>query len=90
MPTTLTSNIFTLTADGTISLPADFIEADNLKPGDVIEWTRVRAGEYLMERKPKRRKKSLVQIMRECPEKDWFEQSRSGQTTDDLNVPDFE
>ena len=64
-----------LSADGLLEIPEVFREADPLKPGQLCEIERVAAGDYRVHLKaePPMMKESWVQILRDCPVKDWWE-----------------
>jgi hypothetical protein len=64
-----------LSADGSLQIPEQFRKTDGLKPGQQCDIQRVGHGDYRVhvsaETQPK--KESWVKILRDCPEKDWWE-----------------
>ena len=78
-----------LSADGLIEIPEVFRKTDALKPGQCCDIERVGQGDYRVRvaaEPPGGKKKSLVEVLLRCPEKDgWVEPDRSERTS--LNPP---
>ena len=64
-----------LSADGLLEIPEEFRKSDGLKPGQRCEIERLGHGEYHLQVKDEKpaSRESWVKILRECPEKDWWE-----------------
>jgi AbrB family looped-hinge helix DNA binding protein len=79
----------TISSKGQIVVPAEIRNQDGIRPGDEFEIERLDHGEYLLRRTRKRRNEGLVQLLRDCPVKDWFQAADRSETTDDLLPPKF-
>jgi AbrB family looped-hinge helix DNA binding protein len=73
----------TVSTKGQIVLPNALRAADGIEPGDELEVTRVRAGEYRLRRVGPGRKTGLVDWLLDCPAKGYF-QPVASESTDDL------
>jgi AbrB family looped-hinge helix DNA binding protein len=71
-----------LSSKGQIVLPAELREQDALQPGQQFDVERLKAGEYRLKAIPLSGKSGLVQWLKACPEKDWFERIPSESTAD--------
>ena len=83
-----------LSANGLIEIPEEFRKADSLKPGQRCEIERVGHGEYRVrveeETNAEQTKKSLIDLLLNCPVKGFFVPMDRGETTDDLKPLNFE
>jgi len=61
-----------LSSKGQIVLPAPLRREDALRVGDAFEVERIDAGRYLLKKTPGRPARGLVDLLQECPERDWF------------------
>jgi AbrB family looped-hinge helix DNA binding protein len=71
-----------LSSKGQIVLPAELRAQDRIQPGQQFEVERVRTGEYLLRKIPKPGKPGLLDWLRGCPEKNWFQPLPSQSTAD--------
>jgi AbrB family looped-hinge helix DNA binding protein len=79
----------TISSKGQIVLPAELRSQDRICPGQQFEVERLSAGNYLLKRVTKRKKRGgLVDWLLACPEKDWFQPIPS-ESTDDLGWRSF-
>ena len=74
-----------LSAGGLIEIPEVFRKADSLKPGQRCEIERLGQGEYRLRVgeavPPDEPKERLIDVLRNCPVKDWWvEPDRSERT----------
>ena len=72
----------TLSSKGQIVLPAELRELDRIAPGQQFEIERLQSGEYLL-KKVSTPAISMVDWLKRCPEKDWF-QPLPSESTDTL------
>ena len=79
----------TVSTKGQIVLPAEIRTQDRIKPGQEFEVERIDQGEYLLKRKKRRRNEGLVKLLLACPVKGWFKPVESGETTDDIPLPNL-
>ena len=79
----------TISSKGQIVVPAEIRNRDGIRPGEEFEIERLDSGEYLLRRTRKRRNEGLVELLRACPVKDWFEPYDRSETTDDILPPKF-
>lgn len=70
-------------------LPAEFRQRDGVAPGQEFEIVRLAPGVYRLERAGTPMNLGLVDLLLECPEKDWFVPVHS-ESTGDLEGPGFE
>jgi AbrB family looped-hinge helix DNA binding protein len=78
-----------ISTKGQIVLPAEFRKRDRIAPGDEFEVERIDAGEYRLKRSKRRPNAGLVDLLLACPVKGGFEPLRSGETTDNIKLPDL-
>jgi AbrB family looped-hinge helix DNA binding protein len=71
-----------LSSKGQIVLPAELREQDGLRTGQQFEVERIQPGEYRLKMIPGSGKPGLLQWLRSCPEKDWFQRVPSESTAD--------
>ena len=72
-----------LTTKGQIVLPAELRGRDRIRAGQQFEIVRIRAGEYLLRRIAFGRiRPGLLNWLRSCPEKNWFQPLRAESTAD--------
>ncbi|HTE84466.1 MAG TPA: AbrB/MazE/SpoVT family DNA-binding domain-containing protein [Dehalococcoidia bacterium] len=76
-----------ISSKGQIVLPAEIRRQDNIEPGQEFDIERIDSGEYRLRRIEQRRNQGLVQLLLNCPVKDWFEPLDRAETTDDIRVP---
>ena len=69
---------------GELILPAELRREDDIKPGQEFEIERLSRGKYLLKRTPKQRNKGLVELLRACPVKNWFQPLDRTETTDHI------
>ncbi len=62
----------TVSSKGQLVLPAELRQQDRISPGQQFEIERIKEGEYLL-KKLDPPKMSVLEWMRACPEKDWFQ-----------------
>ena len=67
-------------------LPAELRELDNIQPGQQFEIERREPGEYLLKKLAEPPRKTLLEWLMACPEKDWFEPIPS-ESTDTIKSP---
>ncbi len=72
-----------MSSKGQIVLPAELRELDRIRPGQQFEVERLEEGEYRLRRLALPEGGKLVEWLRGCPAKDWFEPVRS-ESTDTL------
>jgi AbrB family looped-hinge helix DNA binding protein len=72
----------TISSKGQIVLPAELRKQDRISPGEEFEIERLRSGEYVL-KKVAPRTIDLMDWLRACPEKDWF-QPLPSESTDTL------
>jgi AbrB family looped-hinge helix DNA binding protein len=77
----------TISSKGQIVLPAALRREDGIEAGQEFEIQRVDQGEYLLKRTERRRNEGLVQLLLDCPVKDWFKSVDRKETTEDVSVP---
>ena len=83
-----------ISAEGLLEIPEIFRKADRLKPGQRCEIERIGDGEYRVRvaaknGKPKPKRK-LIDVLMNCPVKDFFVPMERGETTDDIKPIHFE
>jgi AbrB family looped-hinge helix DNA binding protein len=76
-----------MSSKGQIVLPAAIRQQDGILPGQEFEVQRIDQGEYLLKRTTRRRNEGLVQLLLDCPVKDWFQPANRTETTEDIAVP---
>ena len=76
-----------VSSKGQIVLPAEFRREDNIRAGQEFDVERIEPGEYRLKRSARRPNEGLVQLLLDCPVKDWFQPLQRGETTDDLKLP---
>lgn len=72
-----------LSTKGQIVLPAELREQDALTPGQQFSIERVQPGQYVLRRILQPGSPGLLDWLRACPEKHWFQRVAS-ESTDDL------
>jgi AbrB family looped-hinge helix DNA binding protein len=72
---------------GQIVLPAEIRQRDGIEPGQEFDVLRIDDGEYLLKRTKPPRNLGLVQLLLDCPVKDWFQPVDRTETTDDISAP---
>lgn len=78
----------TISSKGQIVLPAEIRRKDDLRVGESFEIERMDEGEYLLRRVVAPANVGLVDWLLACPEKGFLNETRNGETTDDIQ-PDF-
>lgn len=73
-----------ISSKGQIVLPARIRKQDGIVVGQEFMIERVKAGEYLLTRKKRRRNEGLVDWLLSCPVKGFFVPFDRSETTDDL------
>jgi AbrB family looped-hinge helix DNA binding protein len=76
-----------ISSKGQIVMPAAIRQQDNILPGQEFEIERLERGEYLLRRTRRRRNEGLMQLLLDCPVKDWFQAASRNETTDDIRPP---
>ena len=74
----------TMSSKGQIVLPAELRREDDLQPGERFDVERLEEGAYVLRRVRDRLKRGLVELLRSCPERDWFERVDRTTSTDDV------
>ena len=77
----------TVSTKGQIVLPAEIRRQDRILPGEEFEVERIEEGLYRLERTAHRRNVGLIQLLRHCPTKAWFEPLPRTETTGDVRGP---
>lgn len=72
-----------ISTKGQIVLPAEFRDADGIKPGEEFEVDRVGPVEYRLTRITPPPNEGVVEWLRSCPEEGWFIEIES-ESTDSL------
>jgi AbrB family looped-hinge helix DNA binding protein len=72
-----------MSTKGQIVLPAEIRRADRIRPGEQFEVERVGPDEYRLTRIAPPLNVGVVDMLRACPEHDWFVEIPS-QSTDSL------
>ena len=65
-------------------LPAELRREDDLQPGERFDVERLEEGAYVLRRVRDRPNRGLVELLRSCPERDWFERVDRMTSTDDV------
>ena len=74
----------TVSSKGQIVLPAEIRQQDRIRAGQEFEVQRLTAGQYLLKKITKQKKRGgLFAWLSACPEKEWF-QPMPSESTDDL------
>jgi hypothetical protein len=76
--------ITTLSADGSLPLPESFRDADELKPGQRCEIERLGRGDYRVRvtvMETTSAKPRLIDVLRDCPVKDWWREADRSERT---------
>jgi len=73
----------TVSSKGQIVLPAELRDQDHIRPGQQFQIERVEAGEYVLRKLDLPERTGLMNWLRSCPEKDWF-QPVASESTDTL------
>jgi AbrB family looped-hinge helix DNA binding protein len=76
----------TVSSKGQIVLPAELRERDQIRPGQQFEIERIETGEYLLKKLADPPRLTLLEWLKACPEKDWFEPLPS-ESTDTIKSP---
>lgn len=79
-----------ISSKGQIVLPAELRNRDGIKPGQEFEIERIDEGEYRLKKTIRRRNEGLIELLFNCPVKDWFQPMDRSETTDDIVPPKFE
>ncbi len=82
----------TISDNGQLAIPLEFQGADGLRPGQECEFERIGLGMFRLKATPQTSEdhRSLLDVLRDCPEKGLFEAMERRETTDDLQTIDFE
>lgn len=73
-----------VSSKGQIVLPAELRRQDRIRAGQQFEIERLTAGQYLLRKVSKQKKRGgLFEWLLACPEKDWF-QPMPSESTDEL------
>ena len=72
-----------ISSKGQIVLPAQLRELDHIEPGQQFDVERLSAGEYLLKRIAEPGNPGLMDWLRDCPDKHWF-QGIASESTDTL------
>lgn len=72
-----------MSTKGQIVLPVEIREADGIRPGEQFEVERVGPDEYRLTRIVPPLNRGVVDLLRACPEHDWFVEIPS-ESTDSL------
>jgi bifunctional DNA-binding transcriptional regulator/antitoxin component of YhaV-PrlF toxin-antitoxin module len=75
--------ITTMQQNGKITLPADLLRLDGVKPGQLFDIERLDVGQYRLVRRESPSDFDLVDWLLSCPVKDYFQPIPS-ESTDDL------
>ena len=81
-----------VSADGLLEIPASLRLSEGFLAGQEFVIEKVRDGEYRLVATgaaPAQRKRRALEVLRDCPEKDFFTPMEWG-TTDQLTPPAFE
>jgi AbrB family looped-hinge helix DNA binding protein len=70
-----------LSTKGQVVLPAELRQQDRLRPGQQFEIERLKEGRYLLQ-VSNPNSSDLLDWLRNCPEKDWFQPLPSESTAD--------
>lgn len=73
----------TLSSKGQVVLPAELRKRDQIRPGQQFEVERVQSGQYLLKKVSGSGPAGMLDWLRTCPEKGWF-QAIPSETTDEL------
>jgi AbrB family looped-hinge helix DNA binding protein len=79
----------TISSKGQIVLPAELRREDGIEAGQEFEIARLDRGEYLLKRTRRRRNEGLLQLLLDCPIKDWFQPASRDETTENLPMPEI-
>src|SRR3954466_14243595 len=72
-----------LSSKGQIVLPAELRKQDHILPGQEFDVQRLRVGQYLLKKVPSRGSPGVLNWLRACPEKGWF-QTVPSESTDQM------
>ena len=72
-----------ISTKGQIVLPAELREQDRILPGQQFEVERLDEGKYLLRKVARPGQPGLVEWLRSCPVKDWFQPIPS-ESTDEI------
>jgi AbrB family looped-hinge helix DNA binding protein len=61
-----------VSSKGQIVLPAELRQRDRIRPGQPFDIERLRAGHYLLTKRPAPDNQGVVEWMLACPVKGWF------------------
>jgi AbrB family looped-hinge helix DNA binding protein len=78
----------TISSKGQIVLPAVLRREDGIEAGQEFEIQRIDHGEYLLRRTQRPRNEGVVQLLLDCPVKDWFQPADRMETTEGISLPD--
>jgi AbrB family looped-hinge helix DNA binding protein len=76
-----------ISSKGQIVLPAELRRQDGIEPGQEFEVQRLDRGEYLLERKTRKRNEGLLDLLLACPVKGALKPLRRKETTDAVRAP---
>jgi hypothetical protein len=79
----------TIGPDGSVAIPPEYRDADAILPGQPCEIERIGRGEYRVRVSPPQQRRPLVDVLRDCPEKDFFRPINWIETTDDIEPVSF-
>lgn len=83
----------TISANGFIEIPPLFRESDRVRDGQTCDIERLARGEYRlrvrMDDQPAQPGQSWLDILFDCPARDWYEPAPGRQTTDELPASCF-
>ena len=76
-----------MSSKGRITLPAEFRRQDAIMTGQTFEVDRTGPGEYRLKRTDRQTNHGLVQLLSECPVKDWFRPMERREEVDNFKLP---
>jgi AbrB family looped-hinge helix DNA binding protein len=74
-----------VSSKGQIVLPAELREQDSIRPGEQFDVERLGSGQYLLSKLTTPGNVSVLDWLRACPEKDWF-QPLPAASTDEIGT----
>ena len=63
----------TVSSKGQVVLPSELRKRDRIRAGQQFDVERVKAGQYLLKRRPAPDNDGLVDWLLACPDKGWFQ-----------------
>jgi AbrB family looped-hinge helix DNA binding protein len=81
--------ITTVSSKGQIVLPAELRKQDGIESGQEFEVERIERGDYRLKLIARPANEGLVQLLLECPVKEWWTPFDRNETTDDLTSPEL-